>query len=450
MKSTVHDGCGPTRQVMLRYLDGALSDAEVEDLDAKLQRDPALRRGFAELLLQEVQLGEIGQEKNASATALTISEKRARLSERLRRWLETAISAMRQRPKWALASITAFVGVLIVASVLWLPFNEPQLIEVEGPVIIETGQGTVAARGGAKLRSGDQIVLGSRGTATVGYPMEKTRLQLTDQARVRIERSGTGKTIFLQTGKLTATVAPQSSRAPLRVLTDQAEAKVLGTQFLLSATPRMTQLEVWSGKVRLTRLMDGASVSLVGGQLARAAAGLPLETEAIQGGVLWEAWRGITGSRVEDLTSNPAFPDQPTERGNLAKLEVRWTLGDAYGLRLRGWLHPPKTGDYTFWIAADDEAELWLSRNEAAEAKQRLCYTPHYTESRQWQKDPEQKSTFVHLEAGRKYYLEVLMKQAGGAECLAVAWQGPGFALEIVPEQYLSPLINPQALGEAR
>ena len=42
------------------------------------------------------------------------------------------------------------------------------------------------------------------------------------------------------------------------------------------------------------------------------------------------------------------------------------------------------------------------------------------------------------------------MKQDGGVECLAVAWQGPGLSLEIVEQQYLSPLIIQEAIGDAK
>jgi hypothetical protein len=117
---------------------------------------------------------------------------------------------------------------------------------------------------------------------------------------------------------------------------------------------------------------------------------------------------------------------------------------------LRGWLHPPRTGEYRFFIAADDEAEFWLSRDEDSDHIQRLCYTPEYTQSREWGKRREQKSELIHLEAGRKYYAEVLMKQAGGLDCLAVAWQGPAMPLEIVESQFLLPVSPPADAAESK
>jgi len=36
-------------------------------------------------------------------------------------------------------------------------------------------------------------------------------------------------------------------------------------------------------------------------------------------------------------------------------------LGADRGSRMMGWLVPPVTGEYVFWIAADHLSELWLS-----------------------------------------------------------------------------------------
>jgi hypothetical protein len=47
---------------VLRYLDGSLSEEDVERLDGRLKADPRLRKAFAMTLLNEEQLREIGRE----------------------------------------------------------------------------------------------------------------------------------------------------------------------------------------------------------------------------------------------------------------------------------------------------------------------------------------------------------------------------------------------------
>ena len=48
-------------------------------------------------------------------------------------------------------------------------------------------------------------------------------------------------------------------------------------------------------------------------------------------------------------------------------------------------------------------------------------------------KYPSQHNRPVQLEAGKKYYIEVLHKAAGGADHVALAWQVPGATSEIIP-----------------
>jgi hypothetical protein len=74
---------------------------------------------------------------------------------------------------------------------------------------------------------------------------------------------------------------------------------------------------------------------------------------------------------------------------------------------MKGWLTPPVTGDYVFWIASDDYGEFWLSSDDHPDNKFRMCFVPGYTEIREWTKYSEQESTSILLVAGGAYYFEV-------------------------------------------
>ncbi len=50
------------REQMLRYLDGTLPETETRALNTQLESSLELRREFAELLRQQVQLAELGAE----------------------------------------------------------------------------------------------------------------------------------------------------------------------------------------------------------------------------------------------------------------------------------------------------------------------------------------------------------------------------------------------------
>ena len=58
-------------------------------------------------------------------------------------------------------------------------------------------------------------------------------------------------------------------------------------------------------------------------------------------------------------TSRPAR--RPTITNVLGTLEGITDYGDNYGERIRGYFTAPATGNYYFWIAGSDSAQLWIS-----------------------------------------------------------------------------------------
>ena len=165
----------------------------------------------------------------------------------------------------------------------------------------------------------------------------------------------------------------------------------------------------------------------------------PITGETVKGTILREYWTGISGASVSDLVNSPAYPDNPSGSDELAVFEAPTDWAENYGTRIRGYLHPPTTGDYTFWIASDDGGELRLSTNAMSGNAIKIASVPGWTSSRQWDRYAEQQSAAITLTAGRKYYIEALQKEQGGGDNLAVAWQGPGIARQIIEGSYLSP-----------
>jgi len=160
------------------------------------------------------------------------------------------------------------------------------------------------------------------------------------------------------------------------------------------------------------------------------------------GTVLYERWTGISGTAVSNLTSNAAYPNSPSFTDYLTTLEGPTNLMDNYGTRIRGYLYPPTTGNYTFWIAGDDHCELRLSTNGTPANAALIANVPDWTNSRQWNKFSSQQSSPVALTAGQKYYIEVLHKEGGGGDNIAVAWSGPGISQQVIDGQYLSPWLK--------
>ena len=166
-----------------------------------------------------------------------------------------------------------------------------------------------------------------------------------------------------------------------------------------------------------------------------------------------EYWLGIPGANLKDLTGYAGFKDdKPSGRDMLSSFEfVAWddpskttSKVEKFGERIRGYITPPETGDYIFWIAGADECQLALSTGEKPENARMIACVPVSTGFRQWpwQADAPNKSKPVELKAGRVYYVEVLHKKNVGGGYLTVAWTKPfdneSKPTEIVPSVALS------------
>ena len=144
------------------------------------------------------------------------------------------------------------------------------------------------------------------------------------------------------------------------------------------------------------------------------------------GKITREFWAGVAGANIADIPVTKT----PTSVTELTLFEAPSNVADNYGQRIRGFVTAPESGQYTFWIAGDNSAELWLSTSEDPAKKVKLASVNGWTNPREWTKYTTQQSVKVSLEAGKRYYIEALMKEEGGGDNLAVGWQLPSGAQE--------------------
>ena len=154
-----------------------------------------------------------------------------------------------------------------------------------------------------------------------------------------------------------------------------------------------------------------------------------------------------SGDLVTDLTGNSRWPADPSSELQMPTFEGINNRASNYGAAMRGYLIPPVSGSYIFWIATDDNGELWMnptanSTNTAAlTLLANITGTGSWASPRQWTKYASQQSKAVTLIAGQGYYLEARMKQGGGGDNLAVAWRGPAnsYLTNVIPGACLAP-----------
>jgi hypothetical protein len=151
----------------------------------------------------------------------------------------------------------------------------------------------------------------------------------------------------------------------------------------------------------------------------------------LRGGLVREVFQGIGGSSVADLVNDPLYPRAPDVQDVVPDFEAPPTCNGYYGLRLRGFLLPPITADYRFYLTADDSGALFLSPDQDPSHKRLIASDASGHSPREWLRQTEGSnapnvSLPIHLEAGRAYYVEALMKQLEGNDVLAVTWSREG------------------------
>ncbi|HVV72655.1 MAG TPA: PA14 domain-containing protein, partial [Verrucomicrobiae bacterium] len=166
--------------------------------------------------------------------------------------------------------------------------------------------------------------------------------------------------------------------------------------------------------------------------------------------VVREVWTGVPGVNIADIPVG--LP--PVSMTPWGTLQGSTDFGDNYGERIRGYFTAPATGNYYFWIAGSDSAELWISNDSEPANKVKRAYVlptanpasppANGTGARQWTVQPSQRSPWLTMVAGQPYYFEVLHKAGVGAgDNWAVGWlqdpTGTNTApADIVPSYLLS------------
>ncbi|AQT69305.1 PA14 domain protein [Anaerohalosphaera lusitana] len=161
------------------------------------------------------------------------------------------------------------------------------------------------------------------------------------------------------------------------------------------------------------------------------------------GALTREIWTGLPGSSVDDLTSYILYPNIPIRNGAVRTFQAPSNYADSYGQRIHGYIIPPLTGPYTFYIAADDTAQLHLSTDQDPANTSLIAEVTSLTTPENFDDafEPAQTSDPIHLTAGRRYYISALHKEDTQADHLSVAWKHPDIPRQIIPAEHIMPYL---------
>ncbi len=154
------------------------------------------------------------------------------------------------------------------------------------------------------------------------------------------------------------------------------------------------------------------------------------------GTIFREYWANVQGDHVSQIPVN----SPPTSTSYLTLFEGPKDIGDNYGARIKGFVCPPQSGNYSFWIASNNDAELWLSTDANPQHKVKIASVTGWTNPREWTKYPSQHSMLINLVAGSSYYIEALHKDGLQGDHVSVGWELPSGSMERpIPGSRLSP-----------
>jgi hypothetical protein len=122
----------------------------------------------------------------------------------------------------------------------------------------------------------------------------------------------------------------------------------------------------------------------------------------------------------------------PTTTTILTSFVAPQNVADNYIQRIRGFLRPTVSGNYTFFLTGDDNSDLYLSTSVSPAAKTRIAFINGWTLNDELYKYPSQKSTVVALVAGQTYYIEAAELEGGGGDNLAAYWVTPSNATPVI------------------
>jgi len=130
------------------------------------------------------------------------------------------------------------------------------------------------------------------------------------------------------------------------------------------------------------------------------AAIVDIQVIANSNSVVQEIWTGVPGTNIADIpVSTPATVTNVL--GNLDVTQISSLYGVNYGERIRGYITAPATGNYYFWIAGSDSAELWIANDsEPGNKVRRASVSPtNSTGPHQWTAQRSQRSGWLTLTA---------------------------------------------------
>jgi hypothetical protein len=315
----------PERELLLRFLDQAVSEAERQQVAVLLRTNPAARAFLREVAEQSVMVADL--ERTALATQRELEsdsiqprpQRRTRFAVPFRVW------------QWGLATAAAL---LLVAATVQLLAARASWI---GKIAWVTGSSQVfASRGrientlpvGMRLSPGDTLETRS-GDALVGLALkDNSSLVLVGQSVLRILAADSENVRFeLGTGQTWVSTPDRPSSGSLSIQTPTLVTEARDAQFYLQTTETETTVRVNRGSAKVRQLVDGSIADVPAGHQVTASLSRPQPLVVRPRPAPGNSWTCDLGSLPKSVLGRWASSTE--DRGaRLAAVPLLWPLQD--------------------------------------------------------------------------------------------------------------------------
>ena len=161
------------------------------------------------------------------------------------------------------------------------------------------------------------------------------------------------------------------------------------------------------------------------------------------GNVLFRAYPAGGGNALSTLTSHPTYPNSPDFFTAITAMRSRLAVDpnnptfyqadgrESYGATIAGHFIPPTSGNWIFYVSADDDGGLVMNTNGATRTgSTQVRFAPGCCRALSAGADP---TAPLSLIAGQAYYIEAQYKEGGGGDYVEIGARLAGDNSAIVP-----------------
>jgi hypothetical protein len=330
---------GDATDLLERFLDDSIDAAGATALVKRLDADPEFRSEFcAALRLHGLLHASLDRdtacERLAEVVSIAIKSGDRSFDSRVMDGIKARGLPAPPRRRFLYGAAAAAALVALTLGLLLGRGPGDMVLSAAGPETeLRRGDRRLDVAGDLHLEPGDALKTPSKGWASVRYA-DGTAVEIGADTSVVFE-TGPGKRLRVETGLVTAEVAPQTPGRPMILHARGAEARVLGTSLAFTVFDKGARLLVREGKVAFSR--GETSIEVSQGQTATAAEGTPFVAEAMSREVLRKFGKthfmlgimsGLGENWIEDTRGQGARFDLRYQ--HLSQGWTRWNAGGGF------------------------------------------------------------------------------------------------------------------------